>query len=106
MGRLVRGEYVFWEYLSQGGHEHWAELSKGTVVQGRIKVISNFAVLWIWDVYCVGSRILISLISGSRISDPTKKEDGKDQIVVLPFCSHIFHKIKNNKFKEQVKQNI
>jgi hypothetical protein len=25
--------------LSQGGHEHWGELSKGGVVQGRIKVI-------------------------------------------------------------------
>jgi hypothetical protein len=32
---------VFWEYLSQGGHEHWGELSKGGVVQGRIKVISK-----------------------------------------------------------------
>ena len=31
---------MFWEYLSQGGHEHWGELSKGGVVQGRIKVIS------------------------------------------------------------------
>jgi hypothetical protein len=31
---------VFWEYLSQGGHEHWGELSKGTVVQGRFKVVS------------------------------------------------------------------
>ncbi len=40
MGRLVRGQHVYWEYLSQGGHEHWGELSKGGVVQGRIKVIS------------------------------------------------------------------
>jgi len=32
---------VFWEYLSQGGHEHWGELSKGGVVQVRIKVISK-----------------------------------------------------------------
>ncbi len=32
---------MFWEYLSQGGHEHWGELSKGTVVQGRFKVVSN-----------------------------------------------------------------
>ncbi len=32
---------MFWEYLSQGGHEHWGELSKGGVVQGRIKVIST-----------------------------------------------------------------
>jgi hypothetical protein len=37
----MRGQHVFWEYLSQGGHEHWGELSKGGVVQGRIKVISS-----------------------------------------------------------------
>jgi hypothetical protein len=27
--------------LSQGGHEHWGELSKGRVVQGRFKVVSG-----------------------------------------------------------------
>jgi hypothetical protein len=32
---------VHWDYLSQGGHEHWGELSKGGVVQGRFKVISE-----------------------------------------------------------------
>jgi hypothetical protein len=37
----VRGQHVFWEYLSQGGHEHWGELSKGRVVQGRFKVVSG-----------------------------------------------------------------
>ena len=31
---------MIWDYLSQGGHEHWGELSKGTVVQGRFKVVS------------------------------------------------------------------
>ncbi len=31
---------MHWDYLSQGGHEHWGDLSKGGVVQGRIKVIS------------------------------------------------------------------
>jgi hypothetical protein len=35
-----RGQHVFWEYLSQGGLKHWGELSKGTVVQGRFKVVS------------------------------------------------------------------
>jgi hypothetical protein len=43
---------------------------------------------------------------GSRIPDPTKKEDGKDQIVVLLFCSHKFTKLKTTKFFEQVKKNI
>ncbi len=46
LGRLVRGQHVFCEYLSQGGLEHWGELSKGTVVQGRFKVVS-------WSVYCL-----------------------------------------------------
>jgi hypothetical protein len=49
LGRLVRGQHVFWEYLSQGGHEHWGELSKGGVVQGRIKVISADSEPWHCD---------------------------------------------------------
>ena len=32
---------MHWDYLSQGGHEHWGDLSRGGVVQGRIKVISR-----------------------------------------------------------------
>jgi carbonic anhydrase len=42
----VRGQHVIWDYLSQGGHEHWGELSKGTVVQGRFKVVSLGYVLY------------------------------------------------------------
>jgi hypothetical protein len=33
---------VIWDFLSQGGREHWGELSKGTVVQGRFKVVSEY----------------------------------------------------------------
>ncbi len=41
----MRGQHVLWDYLSQGGHEHWGELSKGTVVQGRFKVVSELSIL-------------------------------------------------------------
>jgi len=51
-------------------------------VKRRSNYNYNFAILRIWDVH-IGSQILISSIPadpGSRIPDPTKKEDGKDQI--------------------------
>jgi hypothetical protein len=41
IGATCAGTTCVWEYLSQGGLEHWGELSKGTVGQGRFKVVST-----------------------------------------------------------------
>ncbi len=41
LGQLVRGQQVFWYHLSQGSLENWDQLLKGTVGQGRLKVISQ-----------------------------------------------------------------
>jgi hypothetical protein len=62
-------------------------------------------VLRIRDVYPL-SRILI--LYPSRIPDPktSTKERGEKKIVVIPICSHKFHKIENYFIFEMLKKKI
>jgi hypothetical protein len=60
IGATCAGQHVFWEYLSQGGYEHWGELLKGGVVQGRIKVISPlYGTEWREGGFRLGRKFLL-----------------------------------------------
>ena len=58
---------MHWDYLSQGGHEHWGDLSKGGVVQGRIKVISVRHVPY--DIFLAGISDEVSVYNVYKVAD-------------------------------------